>query len=152
MPTRREMLGRSAALASLMGGLGLLPAPAQALYASAAFEAASVAGVVRALGLSAPVESPQVALQAPDIAENGAAVSLGCGTTLPGVRRLLLLVDRNPSPLCAMFEVSDRIEASFGLRAKMSQSSDVLAVAIMADDRVFYARRHVEVTLGGCGA
>jgi sulfur-oxidizing protein SoxY len=33
----------------------------------------------------------------------------------------------------------------------MGQSSNVLAVAIMGDGKVFYAQKDVKVTLGGCG-
>ena len=39
MQTRREMLGRSAAVAGLLAGLGLLPAAAQAAWSGAAFDA-----------------------------------------------------------------------------------------------------------------
>ena len=151
MLTRREMLGRSAAVATLLGGLGLLPQAAQAAYASAAFEAKSLADVLKALGAGAPVESKDVVLQAPDIAENGAVVPLGCSTALPGARRLLLLVEKNPAALCAVFDLSDAIDASVNTRVKMGQSSNVYAVALMADGKVLYAVKEVKVTLGGCG-
>ena len=36
-------------------------------------------------------------------------------------------------------------------RAKMGQSSDVYAVAIMNDGKVLFAKKEVKVTLGGCG-
>ena len=151
MPTRRELLQRSAGLAGLLAGLGLLPQAAQAAYNSAAFEAKSVAEVVKALGLSAPVESREVVLNGPDIAENGAVVPVTCATALAGVRRLLVLVEKNPSPLCAVFEVSDAVDASFSTRVKMGQSSNVLAVALMADGKVLFAQKEIKVTLGGCG-
>jgi sulfur-oxidizing protein SoxY len=92
-----------------------------------------------------------VTLQAPDIAENGAVVPLACATGLAGVKRLLLLVEKNPAVLCAAFEVSDAVEASFNTRVKMGQSSNVYAVALMGDGRVLYASKEVKVTLGGCG-
>ncbi len=151
MPTRRELLQRSAGLAGLLAGLGLLPQAAQAAYNSAAFEAKSVAEVVKALGVSAPVESREVVLNGPDIAENGAVVPVTCATALAGVRRLLVLVEKNPSPLCAVFEVSDAVDASFSTRVKMGQSSNVLAVALMADGKVLFAQKEIKVTLGGCG-
>jgi sulfur-oxidizing protein SoxY len=67
------------------------------------------------------------------------------------VRRLLILVEKNPSPLVAMFNVSDAIDANVSTRAKMGQSSDVYAVAIMADGKALFAKKEVKVTLGGCG-
>ncbi len=151
MQTRREMLGRSAAVAAMLGSLGLLPQAAQAAYASAAFEAKNLADVLKALGAGAPVESKDIVLQAPDIAENGAVVPLGCSTTLAGAKRLLLLVEKNPAMLCAVFELSDAIDASVNTRVKMGQSSNVYAVALMADGKVLYAVKEVKVTLGGCG-
>ena len=151
MPSRREMLQRSAGLAGLLAGLGLLPQAAQAAFNSAAFEARSLAEAVKALGASAPVESRDVTLTGPDIAENGAVVPVTCASALPGVRRLLVLVEKNPSPLCAVFEVSDAVEASFSTRVKMGQSSNVLAVALMGDGKVLFAQKEIKVTLGGCG-
>jgi sulfur-oxidizing protein SoxY len=50
-----------------------------------------------------------------------------------------------------MFRVNDAVDASFMTRAKMGQSSDVYAVAIMADGRALFSKKEVKVTLGGCG-
>ena len=154
MNHRREMLKRSAAVASLLLGAGLLPAAALAQvagYASAAFDAKSLADVMKALGASAPAESKDIVLQGPDIAENGAVVPLGASTTLPGVKRMLLLVEKNPSVLSAMFDFTDAVEPAIGTRVKMGQSSNVYAVAMLNDGRVLFAQKEVKVTLGGCG-
>ena len=106
---------------------------------------------MKALGGGAPAESKDVSITGPDIAENGAVVPVGCASALPGVKRLLLLVEKNPSALAAMFEVSDAVDANFNTRVKMGQSSNVFAVAMMADGRVLYAGKEIKVTLGGCG-
>ncbi len=151
MLNRRQVLSHSARLATLMAAAGLLPQVAHAAYNSAAFESKSMADLVKVLGVSAPVESKDVVLTGPDIAENGAVVPVGVSTTLPGVKRLLLLVEKNPSVLSAMFEVSDAIDANFTTRVKMGQSSNVYAVAQMADGRMLFAQKEVKVTLGGCG-
>ncbi|MEK8051626.1 thiosulfate oxidation carrier protein SoxY [Ideonella sp. DXS22W] len=151
MPDRRQMLQRSAAVAGLLGGLGLLPEPAQAAWHQAAFEARSLAELARVLGLSAPVESREVTLAAPDVAESGAAVAVGCATTLAGVKRLMILVDKNPVPLCVMFEPGEGLVPDISTRVKMAQSSGVVAVAVTGDGRVHYAHRDVQVTAGGCG-
>jgi len=78
-------------------------------------------------------------------------VPLTASTTLAGVKRMLILVEKNPAAMVAMFNVSDAVEANFATRAKMGQSSDVYAVAIMADGKAFFAKKEVKVTLGGCG-
>ena len=149
--TRRELLKRSAAVATLMGGIGLLPATAQAAWNAGAFEAKTLADSLKAMGSSAPVESKDVSITGPDIAENGAVVPVACACTLPGVKRLMVFVEKNPSALTAMFDVTDAVEANFSTRVKMGQSSNVSAVAVMADGRVLFAHKEIKVTLGGCG-
>jgi sulfur-oxidizing protein SoxY len=149
-------MSRSARVAGMLAVIGLLPpgaarAQAAAGYNSAAFEAKTLAEVMKALGAAAPAESKEVTISGPDIAENGAVVPVGAATTLAGVKRLLLLVEKNPAILSAAFEVSDAVEASFSTRVKMGQSSNIYAVALMADGRALYAAKEVKVTLGGCG-
>ena len=151
MTTRREMIARSAAVAALLGAAGLLPVRAQAAFSKAAFEAKSVDEVLKALGIGKPVESKDIALTAPDIAENGAVVPIAASATLPGVKRLAFLVEKNPTTLAGVFEFTDAVETSVSTRIKMAQTSNVLAVALLSDGRVLYAQKEVKVTLGGCG-
>lgn len=151
MQNRRQMLQRSAALAGARAGLGLLPPAAQAAWNSAAFDAKNMSDLVKALGVSAPTESKDVSITGPDIAENGAVVPVGCASTLAGVKHLLILVEKNPNMLAAIFDVSDSVEPSLNTRVKMGQSSNVMAVAITADNKVLFAQKEIKVTLGGCG-
>ena len=145
------MLGRSAALAALMGSLGLLPEAAQAAWSAHAFEAKSPAEALKALGLSAPAHSAELTLTGPDIAENGAVVPVAMACTAPGVKRLMVLVEKNPFALAALFDVSDAVEPSLSTRVKMGQSSNVMAVAVLGDGKVLFAQKEIKVTLGGCG-
>jgi sulfur-oxidizing protein SoxY len=149
------MLTRSAQVAGMLAALGMLPGLAQAQaaagYNTAAFDAKTMADLMKALGGAAPVESKDVTITGPDIAENGAVVPVGSSTALPGVKRMLLLVEKNPAMLSAMFDVSDAVETNFSTRVKMGQSSNVFAVAMMADGKVLYAAKEIKVTLGGCG-
>ena len=150
MQTRRETLKHSAAVAGLLASTGLFPQYAHA-FDKAAFDTKSVAEAVKAMGGSAPVESKDVTITGPDIAENGAVVPMGVSSALPGVKKLLLLVEKNPSVLVASFSVSEAVEPNFSTRAKMGQSSDVYAVAVMGDGRALFAKKEIKVTLGGCG-
>ena len=150
MQTRRETLKQSALVAGLMASTGLFPQYAQA-FDKAAFEAKTVADAVKAMGGGAPAESKDVTITGPDIAENGAVVPLSAATSLKGVKQMLFLVEKNPTALIAAFNVSDSVDASFATRAKMGQTSDVYAVAVMNDGKVFYTKKEVKVTLGGCG-
>lgn len=150
MQSRRQALKKTAVVAGLLASTGLFPQFAFA-FSKDAFEAKSVPDVLKALGAGAPTESKDVTITGPDIAENGAVVPLAVSTTLPGVKRLLILVEKNPAALVALFNVTDSVESAFSVRAKMGQSSDVYAVAIMADGKALFAKKEVKVTLGGCG-
>ena len=153
--SRRTTL-QAAGSASLYGALvslGLLrpgTAAAQA-FDQGAFKTAGVAATLKALGADGAADSKDVVIIGPDIAENGAVVPVGCASSLPGVKRLLILVEKNPNMLCAMFDVSDSVEPSFNTRVKMGQSSNVMAVAITADNKVLFSHKEIKVTLGGCG-
>ena len=151
MQTRREMLTRSAPGAGALTGLGLLPHAAQAACSQAAFDAKTMGDLMKALGTSGPAESKDVTITGPDIAENGAVVPVGASTTLAGAKRILLLVEKNPSMLAALFEVTEAVWPTISTRLKMAQSSIVIAVVISADNKVLFAQKETKVTLGGCG-
>jgi sulfur-oxidizing protein SoxY len=150
MQTRREALRRSAMVAGLLATTGLFPQYALA-YNKGAFEAKNLGEALKALGAGAPAESAEVMIGGPDIAENGAVVPLTASTTLADVKQILILVEKNPAALVALFNVSPSVEPNFATRAKMGQSSDVFAVAITNDGKALFAKKEVKVTLGGCG-
>lgn len=150
MQTRRETLKQSTLVVGLLAATGLFPQYAFA-YNKTAFEAKNLADVLKAIGAGAPAESKDITIGGPDIAENGAVVPLTASTTLAGVKQMLILVEKNPAAMVAMFNVTDSVEANFATRSKMGQSSDVYAVAVMNDGKVFFAKKEVKVTLGGCG-
>lgn len=151
MINRREMLAKSATVAGLMAAAGLLPKAALAAWNQAAFDAKTMSDALKALGAGSPAESKEVTITGPDIAENGAVVPLGVSTGLAGVKRLLIMIEKNPSILAASFDVSDAMDSNIATRVKMGQSSNVFGVALMADGRVLFAQKEVKVTLGGCG-
>ena len=120
MPSRRDLLGHSARIATLLAAAGLLPKLARAQgssYPSAAFEAKTMADVMKALGAGAPTESKDVTITAPDIAENGAVVPVGASTGLAGVRRILILVEKNPAILDFLKQDRDERATFFDAKA-----------------------------------
>jgi len=151
MPDRREFIAHGALVATALAAAGLLPAVAQAAWNQAAFEAKSIDDVLKALGAAKPVESQDVTLTAPDIAENGAVVPIAASTSLPDVRQIAFLVEKNPTTLAGTFEFTDAVETSVATRVKMAETSHVYAIALTGDGRALYARKEVKVTLGGCG-
>ena len=149
MPTRRQSLQHAAIVASLLAAAGLLPRPAHASR-PAAFDAKTLPEVLKALGAAAPTESKAVSSAGPDIAEDGGAVTVTLSSSAPGVRQMLLLIEKNPNLLSAVFEPGPMVEPTFTTRVKMAQSSNVYAVAILADGKVLFAAREIRITIGAC--
>ncbi|HEY3049314.1 MAG TPA: thiosulfate oxidation carrier protein SoxY [Polaromonas sp.] len=152
---RREFLaGSSGATAlALAAASGLTPAYAQNApgWNKAAFDSKSLADVAKVLGAtSAPVESKELLLQAPEIAENGNVVRVGAQSNLPNTTQIALVVEKNPNALAAMFDIPAGTDANVSTNIKMGQSSNVYALAKVGD-KFFYAVKEVKVTLGGCG-
>ena len=149
MQTRRKTLKHSAIVAGLLATTGLFPHYAFA-YNKPAFEAKSVAEVLKALGAGAPVESKDVTIGGPDIAENGAVVPVVVASTIPNTEMIAILVEKNPNPLSARFTIPAGTEASVSTRVKMGGTSNVHAL-VKADGKWFIASKEIKVTLGGCG-
>ena len=150
MTQRRDALRWGALLPTTLSIGALFTQDAHA-FEKTAFEAKTWTDALKALGLSAPTESKDLVLNCPDIAENGAVVPIAASCANPGVKKIIFLVDKNPSPLVAIFNVSEDILVNFSTRTKMSQTSDVMAVAVMQDGRALMSKKEIKVTLGGCG-
>jgi sulfur-oxidizing protein SoxY len=151
MTTRREGLAQGARIAAMLAAAGLMPRTARATWSKEAFEAKTLADSVKALGGGTPAPSAEVTITGPDIAENGAVVPVGAACGLSDVRKLAILVEKNPNSLAAAFDIGDGVVANISTRIKMGQSSNVIAVAMFGDGRVLYAQKEIKVTLGGCG-
>lgn len=148
---RRELIQVAGALGALAaGGLLAAPAAAQSAWNKAAFEAKTLADVVRALGGSTTASSRDIAITAPDIAENGASVSIGIVSRIPNTQNIYVLVEKNANALAAAFTIPQGTEPRVDTRIKMAETSNVLAL-VRANNQFFVASREVKVTMGGCG-
>jgi sulfur-oxidizing protein SoxY len=122
----------------------------QQAWNKAAFETKNLNDAVKALGGAAPVESKDIAITAPDIAENGAVVPVGVASKIPNTQAVYVLVEKNPNVLAAGFNIPAGTEPNVSTRIKMGQTSNVYAV-VKADGKFYVASKEVKVTLGGCG-
>ena len=155
---RRDFLQRSGATAvAIAAASGVSVAQAQTAVVNApgwnkaAFDSKTMAEVAKAMGAtSAPVESKDLVLQAPEIAENGNVVRIGAQSNIANTTQIAFVVEKNPSALAAMFDVPAGTDANVATNIKMGQSSNVFALA-KAGDKYYYAVKEVKVTLGGCG-
>lgn len=153
--TRRTFLqaGMAAGTVAIAASAGLLSARMvlAAAWPKPAFEAKSVSDAIKALaGDDKTVDSPDIVVEAPDIAENGAVVSVTVKSKVAKTEQISVLVSENPSPLCSSYIMTDGVESVVTGRIKMRKTSDVIAV-IKADGKLLTAKKPVKVTLGGCG-
>ena len=149
---RRQTIraGSSLALVAAAISAGVLPTSAFANWNKAAFEAKSMADVLKAMGGASAEKSTDIIITAPDIAENGAVVPIAVASKIAGTQSISILVEKNPSSLAAEFEILPGTEANVGTRVKMGQSSNIHAV-VKAGGKYYVATKEVKVTLGGCG-
>jgi len=131
---------------------GLLsPRQVLAAWPKGAFEAKSVSEAMKGLhGSDAMEASGDIAIKAPDIAENGAVVPITVNTGMSGVESIALFVDKNASPLAANFQLAGNAKGFASTRIKMAKTSNVTAV-VKAGGKAYSASKEVKVTIGGCG-
>ena len=152
---RRKLLkatGGSGVLALAMAAGLFKPgsAWAQSGWNKAAFETKSLNDTVKAMGGASATESKDIAINSPDIAENGAVVPFTISSKLAKTEQMALLVEKNPNIVAATFAIPDGTEPWVNTRVKMGQTSNVIAL-VKADGKFYYTAKEVKVTLGGCG-
>lgn len=120
-------------------------------WPSKAFADKSQDNVLKQLyGESSATPSTKIELKAPEIAENGAVVPINVKTSLKNVESVSILVDKNPNPLAAQFQLDKGSKAAIGTRIKLREKTHVTAI-VKADGKLYSASRYVKVTRGGCG-
>jgi sulfur-oxidizing protein SoxY len=149
------MNGRRRTLLAWAGGTaaaaGLLPLRASAAnWNKPGFEAKAAADAIKNLGAANLVDSKEIAITAPDIAENGAVVPVAVTSRIPNTQSISIVAEKNPFPLAATFDVANGAEPYASVRIKLGQTSNV-RVIVKADGRFYTAAKEVKVTVGGCG-
>ena len=99
----------------------------------------------------------RIALELPEIAENGNTVPFNVSVDSPmtegdHVKAVHLISTANPQPVVATFHFTPASgKASVASRMRLAQTQDVIAVAELSDGKFVMARHAVRVTIGGCG-
>lgn len=152
--TRRTFLqaGMAAGTIAIAASAGLLsPRAVLAAWPKNAFQARKLDAAIKAIaGANNTTNSNEVVVEAPDIAENGAVVSITVKSKAANTQQISVLVPENANPLCANYILTDSIDGFITGRIKMRKTSDVVAV-VKAGGKLLTARKPVKVTLGGCG-
>lgn len=152
--TRRTFLRTSLAAGAITVAVGaglLSPRSVLAAWPKSAFEAKSLDEAMKNIaGAANASASADIEIEAPDIAENGAVVSVTVKTKLPNVEQISVFVPKNNNPLTLSYSMTPDVDSFVTSRIKMRETSDVIAV-VKSGGKLFSAKKPVKVTLGGCG-
>jgi sulfur-oxidizing protein SoxY len=146
---RRKFLRLGAAALGGFATAAFWPLRAMASAFDAAFKAPDMNGLFKELGAT-PTPSDQIQFASPDIAENGAVVPVSITSKLPKTEQIMVLVEKNPNPMAAVFMIPEGTEGFVSTRVKVGQTCNLYAV-VKADGKLYSAVRETKVTLGGCG-
>lgn len=148
---RRKVLRLGTALGLAMSA-GLLSARDVfgAQWKQAVYDAKTLDEALKALGGASASTSALIAINAPDIAENGAVVPVSVNSSAANTQMIAILVEKNPAMMSAQFTIMPGTEPAITTRIKMNGTSNVLAL-VKADDKWLLASKEIKVTLGGCG-
>lgn len=145
--TRRNIITFIGAIA----GLALTPLKLLAAQWNArAFDETRFPDSLKSVGAVDLIESDQIQLKAPEIAENGAIVPIQVISKVPNTEKVFVFAEKNPQPLVASFTFVENVEPFFATRIKMGESAKI-HVVVRADGRHYTTSRDVKVTIGGCG-
>ncbi len=145
--TRRKIITFIGAVA----GMALAPINLLAAQWNAkAFDETRFADSLKSVGALDLIESGQIQLKTPEIAENGAIVPIHVISKIPNTEKVFVFAEKNPQPLVAIFTFVKNVEPFFATRIKMGESAKV-HVVVRADGRHYTTSRDVKVTIGGCG-
>lgn len=147
-----ELSRRSFASAACLGLFTLLIPPS-----AARADASIVEAELRRLFGAKPIAPGRVALDLPEVAENGLMVAMSVAVESPMtpenyVRSVYIFAGANPSPhvLTWHFTPASGRAAATG-RIRLARSQTVFAIAEMSGGALHMAKAEVIVTVGGCG-
>ncbi|MGR8980098.1 MAG: thiosulfate oxidation carrier protein SoxY [Gammaproteobacteria bacterium] len=152
--TRRKFIKKIATLCSAAfaaSGGWLVPFGASAQWPAENFTPGSLADSLQSLFPDRKItDTDQIEIGIPKIAENGTVVPITVKSGLSGVKSVSFLVEKNPVPLAARFDLSPEMDVFISARLKMAESCDVIVIA-ETEQAVYRAKAWVKVTIGGCG-
>jgi len=147
---RRTFLKLSGAALAVGAGLLKSGAALAAVWNKTAFESKAVADALKNLGAANLIDSKDIIITAPDIAENGAVVPIAVTSRIANTQSISIIAEKNPFPLSSTFDIANGAEGYVSTRLKMSETSNVRAV-VKADGKFYTVVKEVKITIGGCG-
>ncbi len=151
---RRLFIKKSAAFGALtltmLTGLLKSTAALAATWNSVAFSAKTNDEAIKDAGYDGAIDSTDIILKVPEIAENGAVVQVEATSNIAGTTAIAFFIAENPNPLIAEFTFLNGALPFISTRVKMAKTSTV-RVSVKANGKVYTTTKSVKVTAGGCG-
>ena len=153
------MLGRHSRLLLVAGFLAAVPFGARSIQAATPDSYDPWPGLVQDIFNNRPMNdgAEVIAIEMPYRAEDAAIVPVTLRVKLPPAdgRRVVaitLVIDQNPAPMAARFELGrDSLVSEISTRVRVNSYTDVHAVAELSDGRLYMTKTFVKAS-GGCSA
>jgi len=128
----------------------LTPRKVLAAWPETAFAAKGIDEAVDSLfGSGTLMESSDIKIKAPEIAENGAVVPITISTGM-AAESISVFIAENPSPLACSFALGGSTLGFISTRVKMGKTSDLVTV-VKSGGKLYSTKKTIKVTIGGCG-
>jgi sulfur-oxidizing protein SoxY len=115
-----------------------------------AWKAADSKSAIAALYGAEPVDTTDITVKAPKLAENGGSIPINVKSEL-AIESIAVFQDANPRSAVAVFTVPEGGIINYDFRIKMRKTSNVTVVAKTKDGKLLKVVTPVEVSIGGCG-
>ena len=153
------MLARHSRLLLIAGMLAALSYGPHQVQAATADTYDPWPGLVQDIFDSRPIDdgSGIIALEMPYRAEDAAIVPVTLRVKLPPtdprrVKAITLVIDQNPAPMAARFELGqDSSISEISTRVRVNSYTDVHAVAELSDGKLYVTKTYIKAS-GGCSA
>ena len=146
LQARRKAIG----LIGVVAATAMLPLKLfAAQWHEKAFDETRLADSLASVGATDLIESDQIMLKTPEIAENGAIVPIEVSSDIAHTEKIFVFAEKNPQPLVAIFTFVKNVAPFFATRIKMGESAKV-RIVVLAGGKHYTVANEVKVTIGGC--
>ena len=95
-------------------------------------------------------DSPEILINLPTNAENGAVVPITIQSQLDNIDSVYIWAEKNPTPLVSEFEIAKDVAVHITARIKLAENSHVIVIARQGQ-HLLRNLQWVNVMQGGCG-
>ncbi len=148
---RRDFLGIGTALSLAFAAGVIRPSDVFAAdWDGTLPDAKTVAAAVQAMGGDAVTDSALVTLSGPEMVGSGFVVPLSMESKIPKTDLMAIFVQKNPTPMTAVFDMPPGTDATLSTRIKMGETSTIYGI-VRAEGKFYVGSTMIKVRAGGGG-